>query len=66
LMTPLSMKCGRMPHLSGWYSSWMCGTLSWHPSRDAAFLQFSRNSCKLGTLSKEAAFLVLFGCGDRS
>lgn len=62
LMTPLSMRCGRMPHLSGWYSSWMCGTQSWHLSRDAASLQFNRNSCSLRTFWRDAAFLVHFGC----
>lgn len=48
LMTPLSMRCGRMPRRSGWSSSWTCGTPSWPLSRDAAFLQSKRNCHSLG------------------
>ena len=57
LTTPLNTRCGRMPRLSGSSSLWMCGTLSWHPIRDAAFLQFSI-LCGLRTRWRETTFLV--------
>lgn len=56
LMTPLSMRCGRMPRRSGWSSSWTCGTPSWPLSRDAAFLQSKRNCHSLGCAPRRLLF----------
>lgn len=55
LMTLLSTRYGRTLRLSGWYSSWTCGTQSWPPSRDRAFLRFSV-LYRPGTHWREAAF----------
>lgn len=61
LMTLLSMRFGRMPRLSGWYLSWMCGTPSWPLSRGVAFLQFERHQHRLGCCPGRPPFWFLLG-----